>query len=921
MEQLLCDLGIKDRGDYRQWALRNHPDKSGDLERFQIVTNAVTSLLPTNDDEIECNDPPTPTNSPQHNGATVVPSPRRATCVRNMENWTKIMRHHRFDKPGFDDVQMREDMSIMSPKMNELIERIRKLDAADLATDGGLYKHFIFSDIKSGGYGAKIVASSLVAHGFHSCFSKSGKMGTPKPHKDGETFGILSSTSVYSKTFTKAMVSSVLETYNERPGNVRGERMRFVVLDSGFKEGIDLFDVKYVHIFERQRNVADLIQAVGRATRSCGQKGLRFVPNEGWKLHVYMYHSVDTAKIPLFDRYMAFTGVDMNKVAFAENLERLAVYSAVDHDLNREIHTYGKETKRTSPLPLRITGGDPNLGCNGGKCGKRPTKAVPFKLNLMRNVYIRTKKTPRNFGRLLTKDKRLFFCKLLQSDKAFCEAVNKAHLDSMPARSGRQRRASEIPPKAVVAADIEKNGDGELQDLMDMREDLRLGIKRSSRSSSAKEEKGFDEMSFDEHRAYVNRVFARYKYPKLQVRNGCDDPVTADDRVVKFTESQEFVSRYLTPASDIKGMLIWHSVGTGKTCTAISLKSLVFERQDYWVIWVTRSTLREDIWKNMYDKICDHRMRKLASDGASRETLRKNMYKRFLPPMSYRQFSNLVEGKNELSRRLIKENGRERILNNCLVIVDEAHKLYSKDLVGQERPDMRVVSEMIDRCESCKVLLMTGTPVADDPMEFFQLINLVLPPKDKFPTDFGAFHKSFLRDNEFTSTGRKRFLERTKGRISYLNRRFDPRQFTQPVFHEVPVPISVSNEEALRSCRADVLRETEACKSRTGLSEEDLRAARIASEERLRDALEQRDRANERLKMNRRDPDSKARADNSKALVKELMRDVRTTKSAEKRGEKERAKCERVSAKGMAKCKKSHDEASAFYQNVRVNSC
>lgn len=909
METLLCELGIKDRGDYRKWALQNHPDKSGDLKKFQIVTNAVTTLLPTNQDEIECERRPTPTNSPKNNNSTVTPSPRRAECVRNTENWTKIMRHHRFDKPGFDDAQMREDMKIMSPKMNELIERIRKLDAADMATHGGLYKHFIFSDIKSGGYGAKIVASSLVAHGFHSCFSKTGKLVTPKPHESGETFGILSSTSMFSKTFTKTMVRSVLDTYNERPGNIRGERMRFVVLDSGFKEGVDLFDVKYVHIFERQRNEADLIQAIGRATRSCGQKGLRFAPNEGWKLHIYMYHSVDLAKVPVFDRYLAFSGVDMNKMKFAENLERLAMYSAVDHDLTAEIHKYGQTARRTRPSPLQITGGNVNLGCKGGKCGKRPTKAVPFKLSLMRNVYLRNKKAPRNFGGLLTKDKRLFFCRLLQSDKAFCEAVNKAHAESMPKE-----------PKDKSEQPVIKEDD-QLQDLVDLREDVRVATRRSPRAAPEEEEKRFADMSFEEHREYVNRVFARYKYPKLQIKNGCDDPVTSDDRVVNFTESQEFVSRYLTPSSEMKGMLIWHSVGTGKTCTAISLKSLKFELEDYWVIWVTRSTLREDIWKNMYDKICDHRMRELALKGASRETLRKNMYKRFLPPMSYRQFSNLLDGKNELSRRLIKENGKERILDNCLVIVDEAHKLYSKDLVGQERPDMSTISTMIDRCESCKVLLMTGTPVADDPMEFFQLMNLLLPSDQKFPTDFRAFHKAFLRDNDFTSTGRKLFLERVKGRISYLNRRFDPRQFAQPVFYDVPVPVSAVDDADLVSCRRAAEQEADACKTRAESSRDELRAARSASEEQLKAAVETLERANEQLKLNKRDPELKTRVANSKALVKGLMREIRTNKSAEKRVEKDLLKCEKTLAKSLAKCKKAHDGSSELYQNTRLNSC
>jgi len=38
---LLDFLGIKTSRDFRWWALRNHPDKGGDLETFQDVSNLV----------------------------------------------------------------------------------------------------------------------------------------------------------------------------------------------------------------------------------------------------------------------------------------------------------------------------------------------------------------------------------------------------------------------------------------------------------------------------------------------------------------------------------------------------------------------------------------------------------------------------------------------------------------------------------------------------------------------------------------------------------------------------------------------------------------------------------------------------------------------------------------------------------------
>ena len=85
------------------------------------------------------------------------------------------------------------------------------------------------------------------------------------------------------------MKKEMLKTFNSRPDNVYGYLVRIIVMDSGFKEGIDLFDIKYVHIFEPQTTSADQKQVIGRGTRTCGQKGLVFHPNKGWPLYVFNY--------------------------------------------------------------------------------------------------------------------------------------------------------------------------------------------------------------------------------------------------------------------------------------------------------------------------------------------------------------------------------------------------------------------------------------------------------------------------------------------------------------------------------------------------------------------------------------------------------------------------------------------------------
>jgi hypothetical protein len=62
-------------------------------------------------------------------------------------------------------------------------------------------------------------------------------------------------------------------------------------------------------------------------------------------------------------------------------------------------------------------------------------------------------------------------------------------------------------------------------------------------------------------------------------------------------------------------MLLYHSVGTGKTCSAIAAATANFEPFDYTILWVTRTTLKNDIWKNMFDQVCHKSIQERITNG------------------------------------------------------------------------------------------------------------------------------------------------------------------------------------------------------------------------------------------------------------------------------------------------------------------
>ena len=177
-QKILCEQEppIINRIKFKKWSLNNHPDKVKNEDqdivnkKFQSVAECVDQYLPENTSKINCIKSPIKNVTPKKQ----IPkkNKKKSSCIRKIENWTNIDRYHRFDKPTFNPKKVIEDIKNFSPKMNKMINIINQIDTRDNIKYGKTFKHFIFSDVKEGGYGSKIIASSLIAHGFKSCFKK-----------------------------------------------------------------------------------------------------------------------------------------------------------------------------------------------------------------------------------------------------------------------------------------------------------------------------------------------------------------------------------------------------------------------------------------------------------------------------------------------------------------------------------------------------------------------------------------------------------------------------------------------------------------------------------------------------------------------------------------------------------------------------
>ena len=754
---------------------------------------------------------------------------KESTCIRNTSTWGDLKAEYKFDSSSFNPSKLISRISVLSPKMYEMMKKIEELDKMDMEKDGKMYKHIIYSDV-AGIYGAKMIASVLIANGYKLVYDKSNKLVQKSP----KSFALLTTSTVYQKPMPMGLKKNIIQTINKRPDNIYGDNIRFLVIDSGFKEGIDVFDVKYVHLLEPLVTKAEQTQVIGRGTRFCGQKGLPFIPYKGWPLQVFRYNMMYDENISAHELYLKHCDNNISSLNFVADIEDLLITSAVDLTLTNNIHHFDNTNNRfynmmkllrsenkkaieakMSPQRLdrikiidNIRGKIYTNDKDGIKCEMRCTGKLEHAhlgILLVAAIHVGKQKLIQPLMKRFPKGD---LCQEISKIPEYCQIINMIWKSPIHFFKiyGKQFRDSYNYYKSVYL--IDERNIGIIDDFIAKYENPQV-VKQHFPAVPPK-----SKMSYLELQDYVDKHYSDYEWEAMEISNKCIEDKKEDNHdanLITLTNTQKFVKDFMTHRSPYNGMFLYHSVGSGKTCTAIATATSTFEKQGYTILWVTRHTLKQDIWKNMFDSVCSIVIQEKVKKGERIPTTRAERMKmlsdNWMQPISYKQFTNMIAGKNKLYKEMVQRNGKEDPFNKTFIIIDEIHKIYSNTLGALEKPNPKLLKEMVQHSYGLaeknlahipvKLLLMSATPITEDPMSVIKIMNLLLSKNDEFSEDFEEFRKDYCNENGiFTDEGAIKFLNKVSGLVSYIDRTNDMSHFAYPIITDIMLRPSVdSNNE------------------------------------------------------------------------------------------------------------------------------
>jgi len=282
---------------------------------------------------------------------------------------------------------------------------------------------------------------------------------------------------------------------------------------------------------------------------------------------------------------------------------------------------------------------------------------------------------------------------------------------------------------------------------------------------------------------FINGLFSDYKDDlQDETKNiSCDD-IGKDTGKVGLLTHQKIVRDYINLYTPYRGLLLYHGLGSGKTCSSIAiaegLKSyrkiivmtpaslrrnyieeikkcgdLLYRKNQYWE-WVSIESNRE-----LIDSLSSVLGLKISYIERNRGAWLVNVSK----PTNYAELSTsdkkslnnqldeMIQNKyvfinyNGLRRDKFREltnNYEKNIFDNAVVIIDEAHNLISRIVNKLNRmhrygektkgAEMEIhtqlamqLYEFLLRAENCRIILLTGTPIINYPNEIGILFNIL----------------------------------------------------------------------------------------------------------------------------------------------------------------------------------------------------
>ena len=284
---------------------------------------------------------------------------------------------------------------------------------------------------------------------------------------------------------------------------------------------------------------------------------------------------------------------------------------------------------------------------------------------------------------------------------------------------------------------------------------------------------------YSKYEEYIKEISLRKEFnihqiPK-QKENNCNS------QKFNLAPHQLFLKNIFNDNTLYNGILIFHGVGVGKTCSGISIAEN-FKYIGKKTIILAPEKIQNGWNKNIFDPTkgknqCtgDDYIYEEDKYEKNKEKLVSKRIKEYYEMQGYLSFSNSVKRYLEKNLKHIPEENillrKEKEIelidkeySNRILIIDEVHNIRTTDKKS-EKDTIHYIEKVLTHSNNLKLILLTANPMFNEPEEIIWILNMLLINDKKSKID----HKlTYDEDNNLSKESINIITEKSKGYISYL---------------------------------------------------------------------------------------------------------------------------------------------------------
>lgn len=397
-------------------------------------------------------------------------------------------------------------------------------------------------------------------------------------------------------------------------------------------------------------------------------------------------------------------------------------------------------------------------------------KPVPIKnLTLQQCLYWEKHKTRNPITTYLLKDNS----KILNEIRSVCTPLLEEYNKNLPKHSDIKLEENNTN-KLNLDEDIKKSSKiNTITDAQSVQSDIATDINNQI----------YPDLDDEHFNDKIAELYYLYKVPKYDtIKNKTDFEEQSKRLCGDFEKTlyQYFISNYISTRTPYKSILLYHGVGVGKTCSAITLAEgflvphSMYEEPKIWVIMplALKNTFKEQVFSlanyenysflanqctgDLYIKMAQL-LRDTHQDKAQQKIkkLIKSRYRIF----TYDAFSTFIESEYISKNKVPKDK---------VIIVDEAHNIRS---VSSNENEKRVYSSLTYVSQNGvnnRIVLLSATPMYNKAEDIFDLLHLLVL-NDKRENILSQPFPSFFNDSNVANPKALDIIRTLAGNyISYL---------------------------------------------------------------------------------------------------------------------------------------------------------